>query len=1442
MGSAEEMARQLAQSTGDLSAPPERLEQLARVRRLLASSRLEQPASVQEQKEAQRTVRVVRREDPGAPLGATETLGPFFTAERNPVWFDVFEEAAFTPTLVTAGGGAFLIFAGVLTTSDGLEYDVPAGGVWIRANSLAPGFPAPQYVGLRVASGKWTLSTAALLAGGQITINAATTSVLELDIEQPAGATYFAAPSNVRIDFAGEAATAFQAHTARISANGAVVDVTPAGPATVSADGSLLQFGGGITIISTASADGAGSFQVGGEWQIGSAVWAFSPESQDAMNPALPTESGFAVVQAAAGLTLSWRGGSGPLTLDTATLIAHADSFAITAQSATRGIRQQVRENGQVIGDIVIDTSFPIAIAHNEQPAPESRFQARASVELSVRRPLTADGLPIRVSSPESNFMLSESNGAVRLRLVLRPTPYGTALAISNALLTVEGPSSAGFECGLNADGEVAGGQFFCRFSLKGTLPILPDPYAANFEPKLRPGIDTQIVAGATWAAGEEPAVRIDFRQPGDVAPAWLNSMPQPLNDVLDFNGTHTARREVASSLGRESVSHWLLDVSTNAGQFGVAFGGHRDNPQAAIDQGILHWYGLDTLIFSAPAIQWEPVADSTGTLLSVDDGGPSAFAVDTVRLVPVAPLQAAQELIEAYRAGGFAKAAITLPFGIRALVTSGDPNQAAPFPLFPPRITLDQPGIAEFQSAPRLQFQSTSDTGMPGRANQTNNVFRPGASTNVLDYAAGGAVTTVGQMFNGRFASSVPLHRYDWSGFGASAFSHWVNPALKPPDVCQVHFDVLNGRTSHEVVQVAAILWPCNAVLVRTITLERQNNASVIRRDSGWIASSDGRFASTPDCTFHPGLVKGYTRIREIRDTPRIVTAGGIQFAQVFFDADLEIEGVVRGNRGPSVPVQRHTGYVQFLPIGVVLTAPNLQDLLRQEAPVGGPVDCEIDVGGSGTRMLVSKLICETAIRPPGKPEFVVSLNGMPQFPKPGDWTAVRTRAGQTAAVEPGKGVPVIRQAGQPCRFSEPADLFKAAVPDTQYGFLFSTGSSRLLMPCPEVRPGDRVLSSQFKARLADPCAFATANGLFPKAAASLEFPAPYVLDFDAPVIFDQPAAKRAGELELVSNKVMRLYVEGNTPFDATIKSVDWKVASADQTVFLDLLGYVKLLSVTGKWNAQSDGAKKFDDPVMKLSDQLDQVKEILELLNNLKLPFGMDFSLRVEPAGTLALEASMEGHLAEPDGDRIDTGMGKLGGSLRLGIVIRASISNGVQGFAYIEISGDLQQAIIPGLLYAGGHLRFRAGVFDNGDTQLELTAGTVGSVGGDLIKGLIEIEGTAKYGYTLVVPNNSLEQVRIGVVLGLEVRATLLGGLVGIKFGWEGGALMSLDPPKTHVIITAYISASASVTAAWVFKARRSITVEYTAEVPRGVVLAVLAVTTFGAGAAAGPALLA
>ncbi len=207
---------------------------------------------------------------------------------------------------------------------------------------------------------------------------------------------------------------------------------------------------------------------------------------------------------------------------------------------------------------------------------------------------------------------------------------------------------SARFECGLDTGGGVAGGQLFCTFALRGTLPILADPYAANFEPLPQPRVNAQVVVGATWAGSEDPVVVIELGSSAEQPRALLNSLP-PLDDILAFRGTHSSRRAIANSIFRQSVTHWLLDVSTNAGQFGVAFGSHRDIAQAAIDKSKLYWYGLDTLVFSVPSIQWEPVADSTGLMLTVDDGGPSAFAVNTVRLVPVAPVEAAGAFLEAW-------------------------------------------------------------------------------------------------------------------------------------------------------------------------------------------------------------------------------------------------------------------------------------------------------------------------------------------------------------------------------------------------------------------------------------------------------------------------------------------------------------------------------------------------------------------------------------------------------------------------------------------------------------------------------------------------------------------------------------------------------------------------------------------------------------------------
>ena len=84
-------------------------------------------------------------------------------------------------------------------------------------------------------------------------------------------------------------------------------------------------------------------------------------------------------------------------------------------------------------------------------------------------------------------------------------------------------------------------------------------------------------------------------------------------------------------------------------------------------------------------------------------------------------------------------------------------------------------------------------------------------------------------------------VERMEISGYGASMFSHWLDQDAAIAQVSQASFDVLVGRTAHEVVQVRSILYPFGVHVVRTITFTRSSNGYVFRSDSGWKAESDG-------------------------------------------------------------------------------------------------------------------------------------------------------------------------------------------------------------------------------------------------------------------------------------------------------------------------------------------------------------------------------------------------------------------------------------------------------------------------------------------------------------------------------------------------------------------------------------------------------------------------
>ena len=393
-----------------------------------------------------------------------------------------------------------------------------------------------------------------------------------------------------------------------------------------------------------------------------------------------------------------------------------------------------------------------------------------------------------------------------------------------------------------------------------------------------------------------------------------------------------------------------------------------------------------DLRVMTVPAVQWEPVVTIQNPKVLpypfpspagfLDDGGPTLWGANDVTLVPVAPAPLFQQVINSYDGGKAAGAFFTLPFGMAAVVAIPErPEMALPF-FRRPGLTPVQPsfspqnmsgGLQMSLTAPSSFFIKTVDSpSLPGATVQKRNlVDQSGNSAGSPPLSVlGPAVDTI---FNSELhpratGALVPLERIDFSGYGASSFSNWTAPNADPPAVVQVSFKMMVGRTSHEVVQVKSILYPLGAVMVRTVTIDRQDDSEVSRYDSGWLAATPGLF-KIPGITIHSGAVVGAFNIREVRDTTQTYKgAGGLEMVGVYFDADIQIDGVLSGATNGLVPSTGQFGFVQTAPAGTPVTPAELADLITSQGSLGGPVNCVVSVAGTAQTMRLTRVEVDNA------------------------------------------------------------------------------------------------------------------------------------------------------------------------------------------------------------------------------------------------------------------------------------------------------------------------------------------------------------------------------------------------------------------------------------------------------------------------------------------------
>ncbi len=516
-----------------------------------------------------------------------------------------------------------------------------------------------------------------------------------------------------------------------------------------------------------------------------------------------------------------------------------------------------------------------------------------------------------------------------------------------------------------------------------------------------------------------------------------------------------------------------LLDVSTNADLLGVSLGFANDDfvfrkthiVKEDVKGSPFSIRGMDVhaasrfvQIFTLPQISWEPVINISpvsnvatdpfpGVLMFMNDGVPAQIANTGIDPVSIAPIPLSQQVSDWYNDPNKKDFAVwsyfTLPYGMLALAMyykdPADPSNKPGFDLIKKNFTNESATGLQITTT-GLKDQINKNKKFFGSAHQYPNVYNLWFPATGARSILSGSVT---EIFNDEFGTLtgfdpdkyVPLERYDFSGYGANVFSHWINENAALAQTSQAMFDVWRGRTAHEVVQVKSVIYPWAIRVVRTITIYRGSNGFEWRTDSGWKAESNGLYDfRTPikdDPTiqsainmekdraykFHPGMVQGVYNVRNIKEDATLApfaatwnktsgvyiddqghpadVGGGqslsVKLTPVYFDADVKIDEVVQGAVNQLVVSQRMLGYLQLRPRGVFIDQEDFANLLTMMHGLGGPVDCVVRIQKGKQQMRITRVEVNPGIDKNGDRVFVAAAKGTPVLPKEGSWSVVK-------------------------------------------------------------------------------------------------------------------------------------------------------------------------------------------------------------------------------------------------------------------------------------------------------------------------------------------------------------------------------------------------------------------------------------------------------------------
>jgi len=1376
------------------------------------------------------------------PERPSHAFGPFIDGAGNLVRFFIFENARFhrvhnrLPNGNPAPATILLLPLGVTPREDKLILDIPAGTVWIRAQFLVPGVTG--CVGLRVAGGTLTVSApSSLFDNGVILLPTNPTWTLSVAPEQPPAGEAAGSDANgatitlpQQLDVHSNAPPVV-AGAIGISGFGSALSFDTSGGAPGS-DGVSINFPFGVPVPWTIAGNRSAAAQLTAECEAGAATWSL-PVNNAAVNTFGEAPHGGSLgVQLSGPISLRLTGvAGGEFHKDAARLSADASRIDLDVPRPDASGRIELELWRPALSRIVFGETLTgrVQFASERDRGDLALVHEGGSIRNRWDLPLTAAGEPFAFEGRLENVaILSRPVGLYVAGIAHRDTEAEVeGLALENLYLTVRSPDRLAFLGSYDGATRVPDGTAVLSFGVIMAQPTLPDPYATNWRvPDDNQGQDSALSVTLDWAAASTPGLvasfarRIPFPDPG-VGPPDDDDGTREL-----FDGHLGARPEVLS----------LLDLSSKEHYFGVALESLVDQePTLANNRLTVQQRSVRLLL--QPQVLWEPVYAGSLELSSRANGARTLLGSRADTLVPVLPGAVAEEWIHTLRRRGGAAAIFSLPFGLRAFARF----DASEFPTFPPMgaglLEVDfGPGMKSARQIRIVAFNPART--MTGSLRQTFNVRIPGTLTHVLD------IPVVKDHII-ELEEFLPLQYVDLSGYGLSTFSDWRRDV--PVGVTQVRFDVMNGRTSLEVIQVRTLLVPCEAHLVQTIVMERRNSGKVLRFDSGLVAVDDGLFEKP--AKFDKGVVIAFRKIRHIRvlTKPPLTINDGVkvsQWQEVLYDCDAALENVTANAVDGLVPLRDQTGYVQLQPTGddSAPTEARIAALFAAvNGPIGGPADCAIRVGNV-LDMQVSGIFADAAPKDAAPfPGFVVAAYGSPKLPRAGQWSAVSidSATGEAAPVDPRHGMPVTRRAGQPYKFRDAAAAYRDS-PTTEYGLLMSTSSSRILFPKPTIDPNELSILRTAAPAVADPLALAQSTGAFPRAIYALG--CTHAAQFDISGSNDwrlidpvfgviPPAEDLAKGGEWAIKRAFRAGSELTSIVDSVNAATPWNVGVDENDIRIDIGPFSPLFTIKTNYSAVSGALPKLQKPTLEFGPALDALKDILDALKHFTA-LGLDFDVDVDagngPSPSFIINITLRFRLGEGPNERIDIGVGKFYGQFEIHGRLEAALSGSTRGGLLLEFQGDIQQGVLPPLLYAGGLFRFALEIRETGEPVIELALGTTTSIGGDLIKNVVEVEVTIKYGYML-----QPETLRPGVLLGLEARAKLLGGLIGFSFAVQAMARIEridLDD-QGKVTIFADIRIVATVQVAWLLEEDIDIRTQFEQTLPLS-----LALVPLGGGAIA------